>query len=103
MYIMNTDRDTYINDNVQAIVGLIRYVEKCERCSQEWFQVLFRSGIAMQKVLDASGVDTLKQLLRQTSHIIGAENMVLTSNIQNALDDSDKPKRGRPRKQKTNT
>ena len=95
MYPMNTDRDKYINDNVQAIVELLRDAEECERCSSDWFQLIFRSGSAMQNVLDASGVDTLEQVLRKTSSIIGAENIVIHSKIQKALDDSEKPKRGR--------
>ena len=100
MYIMNTDQGTYINDNVQALVGLMRELEPYERCSQEWFRVLFRCGVVMEQVLGASGVDVLKQVLRETSYIIGAENMVLTSTIQKALDASEKPKRSRPKKQK---
>ena len=100
MYIMNTDQETYINDNVQALVGLMRELEPYERCSQEWFRVLFRCGVVMEQVLGASGLDVLKQVLRKTSDIIGAENMVLTSTIQKALDANDKPKRGRPKKQK---
>ena len=103
MYIMNTDQETYINDNVQALVGLMRELEPYERCSQEWFRVLCRCGVVMEQVLGASCVDVLKQVLRETSYIIGAENMVLTSNIQKALDDGEKPKRGRPRKQTTKT
>ena len=97
---MNTDQETYINDSVQALVGILRELEPYERCSQEWFRVLFRCGIVMEQVLGASGVDVLKQVLRKTSYIIGAENMVLTSTIQKALDASEKPKRGRPKKQK---
>ena len=99
MYIMTTDQETYINDNVQAIVRLLREAEACERCSSEWWQLTSRSSITLQKVLDAAGVDALKQVLRKTSYIIGAENMVEDSKIQKALDDSEKPKRGRPRKQ----
>ena len=78
----------------------MRELEPYERCSQEWFRVLFRCGSVMEQVLGASGVDVLKQVLRKTSDTVGAENMVLTSTIQNALDAHDKPKRGRPKKQK---
>ena len=61
---------------------------------------MFRCGIVMEQVLGASGVDVLKQVLRETIYIIGADNMVLTSTIQKALDASEKPKRGRPKKPK---
>ena len=100
MYIMNTEQETYINDNAQTLAELIRELEPYERCSQDWFRVLFRCGVVMEHVLDASGVVVLKQVLRKTSYIVGEENMVLTSTIQKALDAHDKPKRGRPRKQK---
>ena len=97
---MNTDPETYIEDNVQTLVELMRELEPYERCSQDWFRVLFRCGVVMEHVLDASGVAVLKQVLRKTSDTIGSENMVLTSTIQKALDAHDKPKRGRPKKQK---
>ena len=100
MYIRNTDQEKYINDNVQAIVRLLRDAEECERCSSDWFQLIFRSGSAMQEALDASGVNTYQQVLRKTSFIIGADNMLIDSKIQKALEDSEKPKKGRPRKQK---
>ena len=100
MYIMNIDQEIYIEDNTQTLVELIRELEPYERCSQDWFRVLFRCGVVMEHVVDASGVAVLKQVLRKTSYIIGAENMVITSTIQNALDAHDKPKRGRPKKQK---
>ena len=97
---MNTEQETYINDNAQTLAELIRELEPYERCSQDWFRVLFRCGVVMEHVLDASGVVVLKQVLRKTSYIVGEENMVLTSTIQKALDAHDKPKRGRPKKQK---
>ena len=97
---MNTEQETYINDNAQTLAELIRELEPYERCSQEWFRVLFRCGVVMEHVLDASGVVVLKQVLRKTSYIVGEENMVLTSTIQKALDAHDKPKRGRPKKTK---
>ena len=100
MYIMNTEQETYINDNAQTLAELIRELEPYERCSQEWFRVLFRCGVVMEHVLDASRVVVLKQVLRKTSYIVGEENMVLTSTIQKALDANDKPKRGRPKKTK---
>ena len=100
MYIMNTEQETYINDNAQTLAELIRELEPYERCSQDWFRVLFRCGVVMEHVLDASGVVVLKQVLRKTSYIVGEENMVLTSTIQKALDAHDKPKRGRPKKTK---
>ena len=95
---MNTEQETYINDNAQTLAELIRELEPYERCSQDWFRVLFRCGVVMEHVLDASGVVVLKQVLRKTSYIVGEENMVLTSTIQKALDAHDKPKRGRPKK-----
>ena len=99
---MTTDQETYIEDNVQTLVELMRELEPYERCSQDWFRVLFRCGVVMEHVLDASGVAVLKQVLRNTSDTVGAENMVLTSTIQNALDAHDKHKRGRPKKNKIN-
>ena len=100
MYIMNTEQEIYIHDNAQTLAELIRELEPYERCSQEWFRVLFRCGVVMEHVLDASGVAVLKQVLRKTSDTVGADNMVLTTTIQKALDAHDKPKRGRPKKTK---
>jgi len=54
---MNTDQETYINDNVQALIGLMRELEPYERCSQEWFRVLFRWCVVMEQVLGAPDVD----------------------------------------------
>ena len=100
MYIMNTDQETYIEDNAQTLVELMRELEPHERLSQEWFRVLYRCGVVMEHVLDASDVAVLKQVLTKTSDTVGVDNLVVTATIQKALDIHDKPKRGRPRKQK---